>query len=215
LEWKPVPFCHRLSRALVVAAILSVPLAAGCASSIEDLLVDLESEDAEDRLDAAVELGEAGAEAAGAAKALEDRLARDPNPLIRAACARALVRIGPEDAFEAFMRALDDKDSLVREEAVLALGRIQKAAAADPLATLLAGDPAAEVRRACARVLGSLEATSKVEALIGALSDRDATVRFHAQASLQRITCRDLGPAPEDWLAWWKEFRARMEASPR
>jgi len=209
------PFRIRLPLSLAFAAFLSLPFAAGCASSVEDLLQDLEGEDPDDRLDAAVELGESGPEAAGAAKALTDRMARDPNPLVRAACARALARIGPKDAAEAFVRALDDKDPLVREEAVLALGRARKADAAEAVASLLAKDPSAEVRRACARVLGSLEAAGRVEALIEALSDRDAAVRFHAQASLQRITCRDLGPAPEDWQAWWKEFRTRMEASPR
>ncbi|MCU0723540.1 MAG: HEAT repeat domain-containing protein [Planctomycetes bacterium] len=200
---------------LSLAALAGLAALGGCASSVDDLVEDLGEEDAMDRLDAAVSLGELGPEAAGAAKPLEERMARDPNGLVRAACARALSRVAGGGGEQAFLRALDDKDPLVRAEAVRALGGTGAGGAADALAGLLGRDAAPEVRRACAAALGAGGALRHVEPLIDALSDRDAAVRARAEDSLRRLTCRDLGPVPDDWRAWWKGFKERMESPSR
>jgi HEAT repeat protein len=182
---------------------------AGCAPSTESYLRDLKSEDHEDRMNAAVALGERGA--ATAAPALESRLAKDDWALVRAACARALTRIGRVESAEALVRALDDKNETVRWEAILGLGTLGVRRESGRIAALLASDKAPEVRRECARILGLFEAVGRIPDLIDALEDPDATVRLQAERSLRRLTVRDLGAHPEDWRAWYKAFSARME----
>ncbi|MHC4601292.1 MAG: HEAT repeat domain-containing protein [Planctomycetota bacterium] len=184
-------------------------MGAGCAPSIQSYLRDLESEDHEDRMDAAVALGERGA--TNAVPALEDRLAKDEWPLVRATCARALARIGLEGSADAFVRALDDKNETVRWEAVLGLGKLGVKKETERIASLLASEKAPEVRRECAKILGLFGAVDRIPELIGALEDPDATVRLQAERSLQRLTLRDLGPHAEDWRAWHEAFSARMK----
>ena len=182
---------------------------AGCAPSIESYLRDLDSEDHEDRMDAAVALGER--RATKAVKALENHLAKDDWALVRAVCARALTRIGRKESAGAFVRALDDKNETVRWEAVLGLGKLGVREEAGRIASLLGTEKAPEVRRECAKILGLFGAVDRIPDLIDALEDPDATVRLQAERSLQRLTVRDLGPHPEDWRAWYKAFSARME----
>ncbi|MHC5081850.1 MAG: HEAT repeat domain-containing protein [Planctomycetota bacterium] len=184
----------------------------GCPTSIEGHLEDLKAEDPEDRLDAAVALGEE--RAVQAVKALEDRLARDDAPLVRAACARALVRIGRPSSTKALVRALDDKRWMVRWEAVMGLGRLRDQTSAEKIVALLREDPSHEVRRECAKVLGHLGATETIPALIEALSDRNDTVRIHAELALRQLTCQDIGPRRSDWETWYEEFQKRMKKVP-
>jgi HEAT repeat protein len=170
---------------------------------------DLRSEDGEDRMDAAVALGEARAEKARAL--LEDRMGKDPWPLVRASCARALLRIGSPQSEPAFLRALEDRESMVRREAVAGVGGLGARGASEKVATMLREDSSADVRRACADVLVLFGATDRIPALIDALEDRDPSVRLHAESALRRLTHRDLGPVASDWREWHAGFLERMK----
>jgi len=190
------------------ACILAAIAATGCSTTIEEYMEDLASKDAEDRLDAAVALGKERAQASSSL--LEDRLAKDEWALVRAACGRALARIGKASSVAALVRALEDKEPIVRCEAVAGLGLLGRAEPADKIASLLRKDPAPEVRRECAKALARLEAAEHIPALIDALEDRNAVVSLHAELALRRLTCRDLGKAASDWREWHEEFGKRV-----
>ena len=181
----------------------------GCSKSVEEYVEQLRKGDGEERMDAAVVLGERQASAAVAV--LEERLAKDDWHLVRATCARALTRIGAPKSAEAFVRALEDKSPTVRWESVLGLGRLGARTEASTIAALLKEDTDPRVRRECAKVLGLFESARHIPDLIGALEDRDATVRLHAELALRRVTLRDLGPYADDWRAWYEDFLVRME----
>lgn len=195
---------------LLGLAVAAFP--AGCAITASNALKGLASEDPGDRLDAVVALG--AMKEPRAAGPLTDLMAKDSSSLVRASCARALVALGGAEHAEAFVRALDDREALVRLEAVTALGTVDARAASERIASLLGADPDEGVRRECAKALGRLRATDRIPALVSALSDRDSTVRLHAELALGRITCQDLGPHPDDWQRWHAAFLERMNSGP-
>jgi HEAT repeat protein len=97
-----------------------------------------------------------GPAAAGAAPALLSLLAADDDPDLRAQTAAALGALGvARGVVPRLAEALDDADSLVREEAARALGRIgpQAADASGSLARLAAADDVRPVRGAAEEAL--------------------------------------------------------------
>jgi HEAT repeat protein len=82
--------------------------------------------------------------------------------------AHALIQIGPTAA-PALVAALRHPAPLVRVTALDALGLLGAAGAAEPVATVLAGDLAAEVRMAAATTLGKLSTRSALAPLVGVL----------------------------------------------
>jgi HEAT repeat protein len=184
-------------------------LSTGCVTSLEEQIENLTAKDPEDRMEAAVALGDM--RSARAVNALEDRMARDDFHLVRAACARALNRIGRPSSIAAFVRALEDKSATVRWEAVVGLGRLGAREEAQKLAQMLKGGrEVAEIRRECAKVLGLLGTVKYIPDLIDALEDGDASVRLQAELALRRLTGRDLGTHPSDWRSWYGGFNERM-----
>jgi len=137
---------------------------------------------------AAVSLGELGAEAATAAPALADALASRDEDLRRGA-AYALGRIGPA-AVPAVRRALAHRDESTRRQAVEALGWVGPSAV--PVLVEALADGQALVRRAAARALGRLgpAANQATPALLQTASDRDSEVRAAAAEALQQIRGR-------------------------
>lgn len=140
------------------------------------------------------------------------RLLRDPDPHVRIAAVRALVRTTsrpgtviaslagdddrvvrlevarnlaglPEHAAEAL---LADPDVRVREAAAQAAGIGQ----AGQLSVRLLEDPNADVRRAAAQTLGALGDKRIADSLIRGLEDPDAVVRAAALRSIKRLLTR-------------------------
>lgn len=129
---------------------------------------------------------------------------------VRWAAAYALVKVGAP-AVGPLIRALDNKDSVVRLRAAWALGRIKDPRAVDHLtATLHDGDWA--VRMRAAQALGHLRARSALDALLLAMRDENADVRRHVIGALTRIadpaSADRLGAALKD-----KDWRVRLAAA--
>ena len=87
------------------------------------------------------------------------------------------------------------------------------------LSEALARDPAMEVRVAAAQGLGNVPNTQSTEALVRILrEEKDVGLRFHASASLQKITGRELPPSAPEWEQYLRSRPAtadgRLEREP-
>jgi HEAT repeat protein len=181
------------------------------AESVRDaLLLAMEDDEIEVRLEAATALGQVRAPEAVPqlmewldAKTLELRLTAvralgeiddpraqsglaralsDTAPAVRAAAVLALAKPNSEAA-PRLLAALDDTDSNVRRSVANALGELGEPSALSPLANH-ARDEAAEVRAAVLRALGRLHDARALPILVQALSDSDDGVHLAALAAL-------------------------------
>jgi HEAT repeat protein len=99
---------------------------------------------------------------------------------VRWRAAEALGDLADPAAVEPLVGALDDRERIVRERVVVALGRI---GAVEPLIAALR-DTSGSVRVCAAQALGTASGSRAVEALIAALSDEDWNVRAQAAQAL-------------------------------
>jgi len=150
--------------------------------------------------------------------ALAEALA-DPRRALRFAAADAIERLSPnEGAVDALITALEqatDPEWTWRVADVLA--SIGDRRAAKPFSRLLAKRSVADRTRAlAARGLGEMLDLASVPTLVGALTDRDRTVRSSAAEALLRITNHSFGTgrrAAKRWKKWWRanKDRTRLE----
>src|SRR5262249_35813097 len=129
------------------------------------------------------QLVEAGVLSAPSAEAVLKGAVKDPRRAIRMRAVLTLValdRIAPE-ALPAWREAF--RDAALRKQAAAGLAR--RAREAVPLLLPLLKDPAAEVRRETATLLGQLgsQAEAAIPALAARLRDRDPQVVNQAQAA--------------------------------
>ncbi|MGD0898152.1 MAG: HEAT repeat domain-containing protein [Thermoguttaceae bacterium] len=107
----------------------------------------------------------------------------DPNPEVRAACVRAMGRIGDADCVQPVIKAGEDLDLAVRLAAIEAMGTLDDPAGESELVRQLRKeDP--EVRRAAAAALAAYRTPDASSALAHCLSDQDTRVRVAAAAEL-------------------------------
>lgn len=130
----------------------------------------------------------------------------DPDPTVRAACAKALGQHGDVSDVELLLPLLRDEDAFARWEAAKALQRLHHPGAAMPLVQTLGRDEDADVRMAAAMALGQYAQPAVFEALIGAMMDPDYGVAHAARISLTLLTGTDQGPLSSDWLAWSRQL---------
>src|SRR5207253_1591913 len=121
-------------------------------------------------------------------------------------------RTAPEELTAALVKAIDDENPKVRLEAVYALGVIGRSpvAAADAQGLIKAldhYDPA--IRAAAADVIGRLKVTAAGDALIKAINDSQAPVRYsalqklgqnYAQRMVDAMTSSRVIPQVQDYL---------------
>ncbi|MBN2655531.1 MAG: HEAT repeat domain-containing protein [Spirochaetales bacterium] len=118
-----------------------------------------------------------------------DRL-YDPDPDVREEAARALGRIGSNEAVEALVDQLRDSESTIRTQAARALGKIGNR---DALPYLLEGinDPSEDVQNACTLALGYMGDEESVRRLLSIIrnmgSDRLAASGADAAGKLGAI----------------------------
>ncbi len=165
----------------LLAALVAVPLLAGCGQDVDSYVADLQSPNPMVRL-----------EAAKRAKHVEDeRLATALAPLlqddssdIRVEAATSLQHIGTREQVPALIEALQDEDRDVRLAAVDALGRIRDERAVEPLVALLDTEPEPY---SVIWALGNIGGTGALDPLTPMLEHDDRYVRYQAQRALLKI----------------------------
>ncbi|HEY6010446.1 MAG TPA: HEAT repeat domain-containing protein, partial [Nitrospirota bacterium] len=152
---------------------------------IDTLGKKLESRDAEERREAAVDLGRAGAEAVP----LLFRALADGDWRVRKTAVEALVAINGEDVTAGLIRSLSTHDNAgARNSAIEALIRIGGGAVEALLPEL--ETPDADVRKFIVDILGDIRDPGAVPALIDRLEDKDENIRVAAAEALGKIRDR-------------------------
>lgn len=113
------------------------------------------------------------------------------------------------DEASALLPRLADADPVVRRIALFELADLEDAALLPAFVTTLSDDPAPEVRREAACVLGAWENDEVVEALCAALLDADAEVRAAAAQSLSELKEPASGHVLSRWAARPEPFVRR------
>jgi HEAT repeat protein len=151
-------------------------------ANLEELGRRLESSDAEERREAAVDLGRRGAEAVP----LLFRCLGDREWRVRKTSVDALVAIGGARVVEGLLEALNAPDNAgARNSAIEALVRIG-GPAVDALIPLVE-TPDPDVRKFVVDILGDIRDARAVPVLIGRLDDDDENVRVAAAEALGKI----------------------------
>jgi HEAT repeat protein len=115
-------------------------------------------------------------------------------------------RLAPPELLDALLNAVDDDNSKVRSEAIYTVGTIGRPPLTEGQAALLIKaldhyDPA--IRAAAARVSGRLNVSSAADALIHAINDSQAPVRYAAMRSLGLLGERRAVQALTDQLKFY------------
>ena len=125
-----------------------------------------------------------------------DLLSQDEDPMIRRIAAIGLGKTGGEAALEALYAAVQDEDPSVRRRVIQGLGKKKDERAVEALREVMLGDPDAEMRRAAARSLGTIQTQHAFLALVAGESDVDYYVRREAALALARMQEQGIGPEP-------------------
>ena len=124
-------------------------------------------------------------------------LLRDEGPEIRRTAAESLGKIGDPRAIDSILPLIHDPAAVVREAAVLAMGRM-KPIATDGVVALLTQaleDPVESVRQAGGVAIGEIEPGSRLlEPVLGLLRSSDVTIRRAAVRALLQADSSHLVP---------------------
>jgi hypothetical protein len=108
------------------------------------------------------------------------------------------------DAFYAPANATD-QGMVVRVAAVNALAQLGNPESAQLLADAAAKDPQRDVRMAALKGLGQFQGQQATNTLVQVLKEeKDVAMRFTANASLQKITGRELPPEADQWEQYFQ-----------
>lgn len=117
------------------------------------------------------------------------RALSDPNEIVRATAATAVIYLPPAEAARALIPLLDDKARFVRGEAAVALGKVGDGSAVVPLILVLQKDRAVEVRAAAAAALGRIGNAAAVDDLSETLKKKPRS----SDDLLRRSAARSIG----------------------
>ena len=152
-----------------------------------------------------------------AVRLLALRLTKGGEPAAsRAALCRSLGQLGVEPpsgsnpevrspvAREAILKAIDDPNPLVREEACRALGRVGRPEDATRLAKIMSVDRIGECRLAAIEALGAMRTRDPrvLSLLVEGMEHEDPAIRLASVQSLRSVAGKDLGLAADDWRRW-------------
>lgn len=128
----------------------------------------------------------------------------DSDFLVRATAIRALNRARDQEATPVFIKALEDQNPLVRQEAAKALANVPDANAVAPLVRLL-NDPAEsrDVRIAAADALRHYRTLEVARSLAATLGAREFAVAWQSRRSLISMTGNDLRYDESAWLEYF------------
>ena len=119
-------------------------------------------------------------------------LREDPDPVLRAAAAQAIGRLGLTSASGRLVEALSLDLPFVASEAASALGSLGAATAIGPLCAAMRHADA-NVRGSAATALGTLGGERAIQCLRDARNDEDSLVRAAADEGLRRLESKDAG----------------------
>ncbi len=148
------------------------------------------------------------------------RAATDPQPILREAAVKALVRRMVDTAAlpvasvrSALLRGFDDERAGVRINALSAAATFADSGYASQAATALLGDPDPNVRVAAAAALGQMKGRVAATALASAFDKKGATeaLRQAALAALARVDTAAFATRAASWLAS-PDVRQRLSA---
>ena len=103
----------------------------------------------------------------------------------------------------------DGEPTSVRQEAVLALGKIGDARAVEPLCAALK-DRSSNIRQHAASALGKIGDARAVEPLVDSLKNEHAFVKRCAAKVLKKITGQEFGENQAKWRDWWNKNKDEM-----
>jgi HEAT repeat protein len=127
----------------------------------------------------------------------------DPNHLVRATAIRALNRSRDDRATAVFIKAMEDVNPLVRQEAAKALANIPDPAAVPALLRSVNNpQESRDVRIAAADALKHYRSLEVARALVGTLGGREFGVAWQSRRSLVRLTGQDLRYNETEWLQY-------------
>jgi len=128
----------------------------------------------------------------------------EPDARVRAAAAAAIANHGEPRHVPLLVKALKDKDPIVRIEAVRGLQRIHNPVAVDPLLETIkrADEPDSSIRAEAANALGQYPERRVAQALIATLAERSLAVNLNALQSLRTLTGEDFGMDRAAWTRW-------------
>ncbi|MFH0887834.1 MAG: HEAT repeat domain-containing protein [Planctomycetota bacterium] len=129
-------------------------------------------------------------------------LQKDPDAMVRAQCAQYLGKYQHKEAVPALIKATEDKDVFLRQEAVWALGEMKDTTAVPKLLDLLEHDSNAEIRRRSAQALEKIGDPKTVDELIQQLDDINQSVAYASLQALKTITKQDFGRDIKQWEKW-------------
>jgi HEAT repeat protein len=125
-------------------------------------------------------------------------LLRDEAPEVRRVAVESLGKIGDPRAVDSILSLQHDPAAIVREAAVLAMGRL-KPTATEGVVTLLTQaleDPVESVRQAAVVAIGEIEpGTRLLQPVVGLLRSSDATIRRAAVQALLQVDASQSIPA--------------------
>ena len=148
------------------------------AGVVVPLIEQLQAEDLDTRLAAAVALGRIGDR-----RATAPLIAALADPELTLAAAGALARIGDSAAFDALVSRLGDRDAAVRQAVVAALNSIGHEDMPRRIATLLVGDDSI-VREAALKIAGYFGYPDCLDRVLACCRDANETVRRTAVEQL-------------------------------
>jgi HEAT repeat protein len=137
--------------------------------------------------------------------------------LLEAAFPEEIAKSGERGAaLDALLKALEDEDPLVRNNAVVALRAVAAIEAVSPLVEKGLADNDWRVRLNAASALGKTGDKDAVEPLIQAMRDNQGNlyVLDAVKFGLREITGQDFGGSYTSWKNWWEDQKKPMPAMP-
>jgi HEAT repeat protein len=142
---------------------------------------------------------------------LSQKLASEPEPLVRGHILRTLAVLDAPAAEPPMRAAMHDPDPDVRVACCDAWARRGGPQALDVLAEAVRSDADNDVRLAAARALGDLNDPQAVAALAPVLEDENPALQYRAVQSLKRVTGENFG---NDVNAWRQYVQGERPQTP-
>lgn len=141
------------------------------------------------------------------------KVLKDPDWFVRKLGQERIGQVESEERLEEAVEALKkEKDFKIREGIIVGLGLRGDPAYIQVIAEALQDDKT-HVRVSAARALGMIEDKGTIEPLLEAMKEKDQKYRVFLaiRTSLENLTGRYLGNAPQDWRNWWEGHKENFE----